>query len=113
MGHEAAWSVRLALQAELDFSEILKWTVEQFGVRHANQYAETLWLAIGALNAGPEILGGRKRYELGAGIRTLHVARGGRKGRHFIVFREAEGRTIDVLRLLHDSMDLPRHLAET
>ncbi|NBU77128.1 MAG: type II toxin-antitoxin system RelE/ParE family toxin, partial [Planctomycetes bacterium] len=39
----------------------------------------------------------------------LHVARQGRAGRHFVVFRAA-GSDIDVLRLLHESMDLPRHL---
>jgi plasmid stabilization system protein ParE len=27
-----------------------------------------------------------------------------------VVFKEAEGRSIDVLRLLHDSMDLARHV---
>ena len=44
---------------------------------------------------------------------TLHVARKGRKGRHFVVFRVArdpDHDVIEVLRLLHDSMDLQRHL---
>lgn len=46
----------------------------------------------------------------------LHVARNGRKGRHFIMFRVEdieEENQIDVLRLLHDSMDLERHLPPT
>jgi toxin ParE1/3/4 len=34
----------------------------------------------------------------------------GRKGRHFVVFRMPDGQTIDVIRLLHDSMDLAKHL---
>jgi toxin ParE1/3/4 len=37
------------------------------------------------------------------------VARQGRKGRHFVIFKEAEGHAIDVLRLLHDSTELARH----
>lgn len=44
---------------------------------------------------------------------TLHVARQGRKGRHFMVFRVGRkpGReVIEGLRLLHDSMDLQQHL---
>ena len=44
---------------------------------------------------------------------TLHVARGGRKGRHLILFRidpTAPTPTIDVLRLLHDAMDIARNL---
>ena len=41
---------------------------------------------------------------------SLHVARMGRKGSHFVVFRVATENTIDVLRVLHESMDLTRHL---
>jgi toxin ParE1/3/4 len=108
--HKQAWNVQLSQQAELDFSEILKWTAENFGLQQANEYAETLWLAIAALNAGPEIVGSRKRDELGTGIYTFHVARNGRKGRHFVVFRAAENQTIAVLRLLHDRMDLALHV---
>ena len=37
----------------------------------------------------------------------------GRKGRHFIMFRtghDKDRKVIEVLRILHDAMDLPRHL---
>jgi toxin ParE1/3/4 len=61
------------------------------------------------LEGGPDVLGARAREDIQPGIRPLHVARQGRAGRHFVVFR-ATGSDIDVLRLLHDSMDLPRHL---
>ena len=105
------WQVRLAEQAELDFLDIVTWTVENFGARQADSYRETLTQASEALHDGPEILGAKAREEIGPGIRTLHVAREGRRGRHFVVFREAEGQIIDVLRLLHDSMDLARHLS--
>ena len=104
------WKVRLAAQAELDFSEIITWTIENFGERQAETYAETLTLAIEALHDGPEQLGAKARDDIGPGIRTLHVARQGRSGRHFVVFREAKDQYIDVLRLLHDSMDLARHI---
>jgi toxin ParE1/3/4 len=110
VAHKQVWTIQLSQQAELDFSEILKWTAKNFGMKQANNYAETLWLAIGALNAGPEIVGSRNRDELGSGICTLHVARNRRRGRHFVVFRAAENQTIAVLRLLHDSMDLARHV---
>ena len=41
----------------------------------------------------------------------LHVAPQGRKGRHLMVFRTHEqGGVIEVLRILHDSMGLARHL---
>jgi toxin ParE1/3/4 len=36
----------------------------------------------------------------------------GRKGRHLVVFRMADGQVIDVIRLLHDSMDLAKLLPD-
>ena len=106
-----AWRVRLTRQAESDFLDIARWTAATFGARQSELYAETLTSAIEALHAGPEIVGAKARDEIAPGIRTLHVARKGRKGRHFVVFRAAEGQTVDVLRLLHDSMDLARHVS--
>jgi toxin ParE1/3/4 len=107
------WTVRLSHAAEHDFQEILRWTAMNFGQPQAMIYAKTLSMTLGDLINGPEIPGVQLRQEIGHEIYTLQVARKGRKGRHFIVFRTviSEGkRTIDVLRLLHDSMDLQRHL---
>lgn len=104
------WSVRLANRAEQDFIEIVQWSATNFGQQQAAVYAEILSLAIGVLAEGPEVLGAQRHDEIGSGIMTLHVARQGRKGRHFVVFRVGEASTIDVLRLLHDSMDLVRHV---
>jgi toxin ParE1/3/4 len=57
--------------------------------------------------------GAKPRDDIAPGLRSLHVARSGRKGRHIIIFR-ARGSdktaVIEVLRILHDAMDLPRHL---
>lgn len=104
------WTVRLAEKAELDLLDALLWTSDQFGVLQAEDYLETLTLALEALNNGPDLAGAKVREDIGPGIRTLHVARLGRKGRHLVVFRVADSRTIDVVRLLHDSMDLIRRI---
>jgi toxin ParE1/3/4 len=103
------WTVRLSNAAEADYDEILRWTVGQFGAAQAASYADLLAATLARLEGGPGILGARRRSEIGAGLRTLHV---GRRGRHIILFRvgsEAD-RTIDVLRILHDAMDLARHV---
>jgi len=47
-----------------------------------------------------------------SGLRTLHVARHGRRGRYFLLYRAVEGRIIEIGRILQDRMDLPRHLPE-
>lgn len=110
---ENTWTVRLSGAAEADFRQILRWTVDNFGSAQARAYADTLSSALKALSAGPSVIGVKERPEIGSNIWTLHVARNGRKGRHFVMFRvgSTEGRdVIDVLRLLHDGMDLERHL---
>ena len=106
------WTVRLSAIAEADFEHIIQWTSKQFGDAQALVYAETLSMALLALTEGPDILGAKARDEILKGLFSLHVARQDRKGRHFIMFRVAprgSGDVIEVLRLLHDSMDLPRH----
>jgi toxin ParE1/3/4 len=107
------WTVRLTKSAERDFGDIIHWSAEQFGKVQARIYAETLSTAIQDLTSGPAVTGVITRDDILRGLLTLHVARKGRKGRHFIMFRVAdrENRVIDVLRLLHDAMDLPRHIS--
>jgi toxin ParE1/3/4 len=107
------WPVRLAAAAENVFRRILAWTLENFGEMQARNYAETISATLEALVDGPTILGARTRPDIGRGISSIHVARHGRRGRHFVLFRAGrhENRdVIDVLRILHDSMDLQRHL---
>lgn len=110
------WTLRLSAAAEADYRNILRWTTEHFGRAQARAYADTLKATLTALSAGPDMVGVANREDIGANIRTLHVARNGRHGRHFVMFRAEETsgqRYINVLRLLHDSMDLPQHLPST
>lgn len=107
------WPIRLAAAAEADIGEILRWTAEHFGERQARVYAETLAAALEELSGGPEVIGARIRGDIGRGLFTLHVARHGRRGRHFVMYRighDDQAEVIDVLRVLHDAMDLPRYL---
>ena len=106
----ARWRVRLGPTAERDFAGIIAYTVETFGARQAKVYHTTLMRALTALNAGPSILGSVSRDEIDEGLRSLHVARKGRRGRHLILYRAAPDRVIEVARILHDAMDLARHI---
>lgn len=109
-----AWTVRLTAAAEADFQRILRWTKEQFGEAQAHVYTEALSMALETLAAGPTVIGVRARDDIAKGLFSLHVARAGRKGRHFVMLRIAKEReVIEILRILHDSMDLPRHLSST
>ena len=110
------WRVRLTAAGEADVRDIVRWTANRFGVAQARAYADTLSRAIRALAEGPAVPGARRREDIAKGIMALHVARGGRKGRHIVLYRVAAPVSppgIDVLRVLHDAMDLPRHMGET
>ncbi len=107
------WTVRITATAQDDFRNILVWTAEQFGARQATVYARTLSNSIAALSAGPTIPGTKSRDEIVKGLFTLHVARSGRKGRHFLLFRigsDKDRQVVEILRVLHDVMDLQLHV---
>jgi len=113
IGKAAVWSIRLTAAAAEDLDGIADWTVEHFGPAQARVYTSLLNDAIEALANGPRIPGVRPRGDVGRGLFTLHAARGTRKAHHFILFRVGrshDGGYIEVLRVLHDAMDLPRHL---
>ena len=107
---ERRWRVRLGAAAEVDFANILKWSTENFGARQSRVYRDTLVQAIGELADGPNVAGSMARDEIMAGLRTLHVARRGRRGSHFLMYRAAPNSTIEIVRILHDRMDLRRHV---
>lgn len=107
----SGWRVRLADRAAQDVEDILDWTFEQFGPLQLQIYTDVINDALEALNAGPQLIDVRRRPELGDDVATLHVARHGYKGRHQLVFRVDETTClIEILRILHDSMDFQRHL---
>jgi toxin ParE1/3/4 len=108
------WEVRLSAAAKQDYRQILRWSVAKFGAAQAQIYADTVSSVLKDLAAGPDIIGVKACDDIGVNIKMVHVARKGQKGRHFVLFRAGcfQGRnTIEVLRLLHDSMDLARHLS--
>jgi toxin ParE1/3/4 len=104
------WNVRLSEAAQKDFNDIFLWTVEQFGIEQARLYREVVLDALQTLQNGPDVIGTRTHVALPGGIKVLHVARSGKRGRHFIVFDGSVTGCIQVVRILHDSMDLARHV---
>ena len=107
------WKVRLTGAAKSDFKRILGYTVKTFGNSQASTYQVTLLEALAALEQGPMAPGSISRENFFPRARVLHVARNGRRGRHFIVYRESKNAVIEVIRILHDAMDLARHLPPT
>jgi toxin ParE1/3/4 len=91
---------------------IPNWTAEQFERRQASVYRQTLITALSALSDDPLVPDNHPRDDIQPGLCSLHVARRGRRARHLILYRISDQGTLDILRILHDSMDVGRHVPE-
>jgi toxin ParE1/3/4 len=70
--------------------------------------------------ANPDLAGTTQRPEIAAHCRTYHLfhsrKKAGRRGniirkpRHLLLYRVTEAGVVEIARVLHDSMDLKRHL---
>lgn len=110
---------RLSDAAQLDVVDILAWTHEQFGEAARLRYESLIVAALRDVATQPDRPGSIARPELGAGVRSWHLrlSRGHgsssaetvRRPRHFLVYRVEPTRLV-VGRVLHDAMELARHL---
>ncbi|MFT4255358.1 MAG: type II toxin-antitoxin system RelE/ParE family toxin [Pseudoxanthomonas sp.] len=111
-GGHMVWQAEWSDDANQDFLGIIQWTNQRFGSQQAEIYADALAAAVDALADDPRQLGVRRIEVDGREFFRFHVAHHGRKGRHFMVFRvrDEPERILEIVRILHDSMDLVRHL---
>ena len=91
---------KLSPLAELDYFEILDYTLEKWGIQQFEKYRDVLKGTILRLAQSPT-LGKRCEdihpdlYRYGAG--------------HHIIFYRIAGEGIEIARILHERMDVPRH----
>lgn len=111
---------RVTASAQADIIDILARTDAQFGEAARFRYERLIATAIRDIAGDPTRPGTLGREELGSEARTWHLrgsrerARTGvgivRRPRHFLLFRiEADGLVV-IGRVLHDAMELDRHL---
>jgi toxin ParE1/3/4 len=108
---------RLTQTARADIVSILAWSHEQFGEEARKRYEALIATAIRDAASRSDDDGHTLRPEIGEGAFTWHLSRsrarapGGRvhRPRHFLVCRR-DGDTLVIGRVLHDAMDLRRHV---
>ncbi len=88
---------RLTPQADLDLVDIWRYTEESWGKNQANTYLEKLERRFNDLADQPGL--GKKRDEIRQGYRCFH------EGRHLVFYR-LHGKQIEIIRILHDRMDI-------
>jgi toxin ParE1/3/4 len=103
-------NVSLAAAAQTDLDNIAAWTTENFGPSQAESYVETILDTIDELTVSESPTRSLARDEIAKGLRTLHMRKRGRRGRHFLLYSETADE-VRVQRVLHDSMELSRHIS--
>lgn len=107
---------RLALAARSDIVDILAYTEQNFGELARRRYERLVTTAIRDIAAEPERIGTVPRPELGEHVRTFHLRHSrDRAGivvrpRHLLLYRLVDADWIDIGRVLHDAMELERHM---
>jgi toxin ParE1/3/4 len=114
--------VIISPRARSDIASILAWTEENFGPRTLRRYAKLIATAIEQIAEDPERAGSSPRPEIGEHCRTYHLyfsrTTAGRAGdrirqpRHLLLYRVTESNTLEIGRVLHESMDFLAHLPD-
>jgi len=102
-------SVSLAAAAQTDLDNIAAWSTETFGHAQAETYIEAILDTIDELTALTPPSRSIARDEIAKGMRTLHMRKRGRRGRHFLLYSQTSDE-VRIQRVLHDSVELSRHL---
>jgi toxin ParE1/3/4 len=110
--------MRLSPQAKADIRKILVWSEEHFGHEAALRYQELIIQALRDLEADPGRVGVRQRVDLPTGVYSYDLVASRDRvvkskvtsPRHIVIFRRLAEDMFEVLRILHDSRDLARHL---
>lgn len=94
---------RLTVAAEQDYADILRYTLQTWGKKQYNKYRMLLRKALERVADHPAL--GKRRDELCSGCLSYPA------GKHVIFYRSTDT-GIEILRILHDSMDAQRHIGE-
>ena len=113
---------RLSASAEADILAILAYTEEKFGTIARSRYQTLLIAGLRDIAADPNRRGSASRPELGHDVRTYHLRHSKEhsrsiqgavaRPRHLILYRVNRDDLIEVGRVLHDAMEIARHLPQ-
>jgi toxin ParE1/3/4 len=101
----------ISAAARRDIRQALDHSAQHWGSEQRQRYRALIGNGLRAVLNNPEHPASRVRDEILPGVRTYHIAKPGRPGRHLIVYRIGPDRDVQVIRVLHDRMNLERALA--
>jgi toxin ParE1/3/4 len=99
------YNIRFTEQADSDLLNIYIYTHRNWGAQQATRYTDLMREALQKIAKKPNRIGTVDRSYLCPGYRSYH------QQRHLIFYR-VEGNYVEILRFLHDSMDITNHFPE-
>ncbi|NMX53037.1 type II toxin-antitoxin system RelE/ParE family toxin [Pseudomonas veronii] len=106
--------------ARADIVDILRVSQTQSGDQARRRYQALILGSLQAIAGAPYRVGSHDRDELAPGLRSYHFIYSRQQAkhahetvkspRHILFYRVADGDVIEVIRLLHDSMEVLLHL---
>lgn len=94
----------LAIEAELDFIDILIFTEEKFGFAQKEIYADWINAAITRISLNPEF--GKKTSK--PDYFRYHISWAGNRGSHYLYYCVIDDDRLAIARILHERMDYTR-----
>lgn len=99
--------IRLHPQAEDDIADVLTYTLERFGLQQYGRYEQIIEEALARVAERPDV---GRAFPDRAGLFLYSIGRRGRHASHQLLYRLLADGRVEILRLLHDSMDVSRHI---
>lgn len=113
---------RLARTAQADIVDLLAWTEANFGEIARLRYERLLIVALREIAAEPGRLNSIARPEPGENVRSYHLRHSRERARtehgvvirprHLLLYRIVRPDLIGIGRVLHDAMEIERHLPQ-
>ncbi|CAI8956132.1 type II toxin-antitoxin system RelE/ParE family toxin [Pseudomonas soli] len=110
--------VRISPQAYTDIADTLRFTEVRLGEALRSQYQDLLLRTFSSLAEEPTHINSRLRDELSPGLRSLHLSFNVLQmtddrmisPRHIVFYRTGADQVVEILRVLHDAMEIAQHL---
>lgn len=111
-------ALRISPKAHTDIADTLRFTEVRFGESVRTQYQDLLQATFRSLAEKPAHISSTMRDELSPGLRSLHLSinvlemSDGRmiRPRHIVFYRTGPDQVVEILRILHDAMEVAQHL---
>lgn len=109
---------RISLNARADIVDILWHSQIRLGLAARRHYQGLILTALDTIAAEPDRIGSSSRDEIVSGLRNFHLVHclsrspAGKvhRPRHILFYRLGDDEVIEVVRILHDAMEVRRHL---